>query len=63
MNINAYMFVQTKACQEHSLFKIQSCLGASAKRARVSRSRDEDLPGSSSPLHALLSQGHPMRPS
>ena len=34
VTINAYTFVQTKIYQEHSLFKIQSCLGASAKRAR-----------------------------
>lgn len=50
MNISAYMFVQTKICQEHSLLKIQSCLGASAERVGVRCSGDEGYPGSSSPL-------------
>lgn len=63
VTIRAYTFVQTKIYQEHSLFKIQSCPGASAERARVRRSRDEGYPGSSSPLQASLSHRHPRRPS
>lgn len=51
--IHAYMFVQINIRSIHCL-KIQSCLGVSAKRARVRRSRDKrGYPRSSSSLQAL----------